>query len=203
MQQSVLALESDVSAKISRGDDLLVVDGPLRNRQDLPRILGYVKTHQKRYLPDRLYKVVDSTGTRPALADLHAGHAVERLYLVSATARAARIGLVRHRPDRVLDESGHRAAVELANISAVTLPRFASCAYKDPRAPQNLVPIAGLERRLRAMLGDSRRWVDRPGSLHRARGRFAPRRPRDPQPWRSDAGTPALRASPARSRRWR
>ena len=48
------------------------------------------------------------------------------------------------------------AAVALADRSAVTLPLFASSAYKDPRAPQNLVPIAGLERRLRAMLGDAR-----------------------------------------------
>jgi hypothetical protein len=38
----------------------------------------------------------------------------------------------------------------------VTLPRFASTAYKDARAPQNLTPIAGLERRLRGMLGDQR-----------------------------------------------
>jgi hypothetical protein len=38
----------------------------------------------------------------------------------------------------------------------VTLPRFASVPYKDPRAPQNLVPIAGLERRLRSLLGDAR-----------------------------------------------
>jgi len=47
-------------------------------------------------------------------------------------------------------------AVALADLSAVTLPRFASAPYKDPRAPQNLVPIAGLERRLRALLGDGR-----------------------------------------------
>ena len=39
--------------------------------------------------------------------------------------------------------------------------RFAASAYKDPRAPQNLIPIAGLERRLRALLGD-------PRLLHRA-----------------------------------
>ena len=38
----------------------------------------------------------------------------------------------------------------------MTLPRFASRAYKDPRAPQNLTPIAGLERRLRGLLGDPR-----------------------------------------------
>ena len=52
-------------------------------------------------------------------------------------------------------------AIELAELSGATLPRFASSAYKDPRAPQNLVPIAGLERRLRGMLGDAR-------VLHRA-----------------------------------
>jgi hypothetical protein len=52
-------------------------------------------------------------------------------------------------------------AIELAEVSVATLPRFASSAYKDPRAPQNLVPIAGLERRLRGMLGDAR-------VLHRA-----------------------------------
>ncbi len=52
-------------------------------------------------------------------------------------------------------------AIELAHLSAATLPRLASSPYKDPRAPQNLVPIAGLERRLRGMLGDAR-------VLHRA-----------------------------------
>ena len=46
--------------------------------------------------------------------------------------------------------------IRLADLSAVTLPRFASTPYKDPRAPQNLTPIAGLERRLRGMLGDQR-----------------------------------------------
>jgi hypothetical protein len=48
------------------------------------------------------------------------------------------------------------AAVACADLSVVTLPRFAATAYKDPRAPQNLVPIAGLEQRLRARLGDAR-----------------------------------------------
>jgi hypothetical protein len=35
-----------------------------------------------------------------------------------------------------------------------TLPRFASSPHKEPRAPQNLYPIAGLERALRRRLGD-------------------------------------------------
>jgi hypothetical protein len=37
---------------------------------------------------------------------------------------------------------------------AATLPRFASQPHNDPRAPQNLHPIAGLERELRRCLGD-------------------------------------------------
>ena len=42
----------------------------------------------------------------------------------------------------------------LANQSAATLCRYASSEYKDTRAPQNLYPIAGLERQLRRRLGD-------------------------------------------------
>jgi hypothetical protein len=46
--------------------------------------------------------------------------------------------------------------VKLAGLSQRCLGRFASEAYKDTRAPQNLYPIAGLERELRRRLGDSR-----------------------------------------------
>ena len=46
----------------------------------------------------------------------------------------------------------------MADASALTLPRFASAAHKDPRAPQNLYPIAALERELRRRLGDAQ-WV--------------------------------------------
>jgi len=44
----------------------------------------------------------------------------------------------------------------LAAVSQKCLERFASAAYKDARAPQNLYPIAGLERELRRRLGDPR-----------------------------------------------
>ena len=45
-------------------------------------------------------------------------------------------------------------AIRLADTVAAVLPRFASEPHKDPRAPQNLYPIAGLERTLRRRLGD-------------------------------------------------
>jgi hypothetical protein len=57
-------------------------------------------------------------------------------------------------------------AVALASTSQVTLVRFASTEYKDSRAPQNLYPIAGLERALRRRLGE-------PAVLYRALRRAA------------------------------
>ena len=44
--------------------DLLVVDGPLRNRRQLPRTIGYVKTQQKQYLPAALTAVVEGLSSR-------------------------------------------------------------------------------------------------------------------------------------------
>jgi hypothetical protein len=46
------------------------------------------------------------------------------------------------------------AVVALADLVACALPRFASAPHKDSRAPQNLYPIAGLERELGRRLGD-------------------------------------------------
>ena len=47
------------------------------------------------------------------------------------------------------------AATRQADVTATTLPAYASAPHKDPRAPQNLYPIAGLERALRRRLGDA------------------------------------------------
>jgi hypothetical protein len=45
-------------------------------------------------------------------------------------------------------------AARIATRVSATLPRYASARHKDPRAPQNLYPIGGLERELRHRLGD-------------------------------------------------
>jgi hypothetical protein len=46
-------------------------------------------------------------------------------------------------------------AAALADTVTLSLPRYASRPHKDTRAPQNLYPIAGLERALRRRLGDA------------------------------------------------
>ena len=48
------------------------------------------------------------------------------------------------------------AAVEAADQAAGWLPGFASALYRDARAPVNLTPIAGLERHLHRLQGDTR-----------------------------------------------
>jgi hypothetical protein len=162
VQAPLTALEIDISS-IARdgGADLLVVDGPLRNRRHLPRTIGYVKTQQKQYLPAALTAVVTALKPAQRTPVFHLGTVWGgwSWYLrLPGASGAPWSGIVRVEcsPDLTPAE-----AIELADISGATLPRFASSAYKDPRAPQNLVPIAGLERRLRGLLGDAR-------VLHRA-----------------------------------
>ncbi|WP_433296492.1 hypothetical protein ACQP2F_38535 [Actinoplanes sp. CA-030573] len=162
VQPSLTALEIDISGTArDGGDDLLVVDGPLRNRRQLPRTIGYVKTQQKQYLPAALTAVVTALrpGQRTPVFHLGTVWGGWSWYLrLPGGSGAPWSGIVRVEcsPDLTPEQ-----AIELAELSGATLPRFASSAYKDPRAPQNLVPIAGLERRLRGMLGDAR-------VLHRA-----------------------------------
>jgi hypothetical protein len=162
VQAPLTALEIEISSMARDGGaDLLVVDGPLRNRRHLPRTIGYVKTQQKQYLPAALTAVVTSLKPAQRTPVFHLGTVWGgwSWYLrLPGGSGAPWSGIVRVEcsPDLTPGE-----AVDLAEISGATLPRFASSPYKDPRAPQNLVPIAGLERRLRGLLGDAR-------VLHRA-----------------------------------
>jgi uncharacterized protein len=137
-------------------ESLVVRDGPLRTRASGANMIGYVKTHSRQYLDDRLTAVVTGLhpGQRSPIFTIESQRPVHSWYLrLPGPLGSAWAGIVRIECGSELSTD---AAVALADMSAATLPRFASTSYKDARAPQNLVPIAGLERRLRALLGDSR-----------------------------------------------
>lgn len=51
--------------------------------------------------------------------------------------------------------AGIERARELADLSTSSIPSFAGESFRDPRAPQNLLPIGALENKLRHRLGDS------------------------------------------------
>ena len=140
-------------------DDLLVSDGPLRNRAHLPRTMGLIKTHRAGYLPPDLNRVVAALTAGQRTPVFLMGTSWERhawyLRLPSTpdVPGAPWAGVVRC--EAATDLSLPQLTA-LANLSQTVLCRYASVAYKDSRAPQNLVPIAGLENTLRHRLGDTR-----------------------------------------------
>jgi hypothetical protein len=146
--------EASLATRISVGGEQLVVDGPLSQHRHLGRAMGYVKTLQRGYGPPDVLRVASSLDAGERTPVFVVGESVARWSwyvrlpgpLVHPLA-----GVVRCEAATDLSLA---AAVELADRSACSLPRFASAVHKDNRAPQNLYPIAGLERTLRNRLGD-------------------------------------------------
>ena len=158
LQRALTDLEVNVAvdartAGHTGDDDLLVVDGPLRGRAHLPRALGYVKSHNAQYLPNDLNNVVAELGRNERTPVFAIGGSWDRYswYLrLPCLPAGPWAGIVRLEAAIELPLAD---VVELANVTQSLLGRFASVEYKDGRAPQNLVPIAGLERELKHRLG--------------------------------------------------
>ncbi len=134
--------------------DIVVFDGPLRGRTN-SNAVGYVKTHNVQYLPEPQQSVLQSlkAGQRTPLF-LIGGRGFTRWswYLRLPGPRShPHAGIIRCE----LPGTGSAAnAIQKASEVTAALQRFASEAHKETRAPQNLYPIAGLENRLRRLLGD-------------------------------------------------
>ncbi|HET6954843.1 MAG TPA: hypothetical protein VFI47_31065 [Acidimicrobiales bacterium] len=151
-------LEGTVTGAVANASgadhDLLVVDGPLGDRRGIHGAVGYVKAHHVSYLPPAQQQVVGrlAPGERTPLFAVGERRIRYSWYLrLPGPATHAWWGVVR------CEASGDLApadGVALADRVAATLPRFASQPHNDPRAPQNLHPIAGLERELKRRLGD-------------------------------------------------
>ncbi|MCC6436206.1 MAG: hypothetical protein IT196_14320 [Acidimicrobiales bacterium] len=156
LQQVMADLEVAVADGAGRDDELamVVIDGPIRRREQVRNAVGHIKTHHHRYLPPSVAGVVGEldAGERTPLFAI--GGPFPRLswYLrLPCTREHAWSGVVRNEI-AVLPLS---EAIALADRAAATLPRFASRPSRDPRAPQNLTPVGGLESRLRHRLGDA------------------------------------------------
>jgi hypothetical protein len=158
VQKRLAELEAEVSAawrERDAADDLLVVDGPLRGRNQLQRTVGYVKTHEKHYPGAQQMEVVRSLAAGERSPIFVVGTKWERhSWYVRLPGGGGHpwAALVR------LECSGDLPmadVVRLADVTSLLLPGLASTPHKDPRAPQNLVPIGGLERHLRHRLGDA------------------------------------------------
>ena len=158
LQQRLAAAEVQLAmafrASHQDADDLMIVDGPLRGRTHLDRTVGYIKTHHASYLPPRQAAVVGAlnTGQRTPVFTMGTSWRRHSWYLrLPGAPGVPWSGVVRLECSPDLPAA---AAARLADLTARLLPPLASTPHKDPRAPQNLVPIGGLERELRRRLGD-------------------------------------------------
>ncbi len=172
VQASMQRAEGELVRELAAHGELIVADGPLRTDGPAPkRVLGYVKRFVRLYLPASHLKTLASlpAGGRTPLFIFHRG-GFGRLawYLrLEAPARGetALAGLVRL---EAAEAAGVDAAIELADATCRLLPRLAPKRWRDPRAPQNLIPIGALERHLTRFLGDHQ-LVRRKIETHMAR----------------------------------
>lgn len=135
-------------------DALVLVDGPVTNRAHVPGAVGLIKTHAAAYLPPELHRLVGTLpeGARTPLFTIGGRGSRHSWYLRLPGGRGAPwSGVVRCECSSEMDPAD---AITLAGRVGATVPRYASEPHKDPRAPQNLYPIGGLERELRRRLGD-------------------------------------------------
>lgn len=156
LQVAMRHAEAELADELLPDADLVLVDGPLRTFAN-GAMVGFIKTQHTPYLPPTAAALVGklAAGERTPLfafvgpkyprwswylrlADVPGGHSW------SGIARVECPGSL-----------GRDAAIALADASAAILPRLAPPLHVDPRAPQNLVPIAALERRLKHLLGDA------------------------------------------------
>ncbi len=175
----MMAVEQELSDGLEE-PGLVVYDGRLGPRTDADAA-GYVKSQHVQYLESTdLQAVIGQLEPGQRTPLFHIGGELPNWswYLRLPGPRAHSMsGVVRVELPGLGDVSD---AAERADLLSRTLPRFASEPHKDPRAPQNLYPIAGLERELRRRLGDHR-LLDRALRQQAAVGRPAGPRTTDPR----------------------
>lgn len=147
---------------------LVIFDGPLGVR-DGANAVGYIKSQHVQYLEDEQHQQVIGRldeGQRTPLFRIGGELANWSWYMrLPGVKSHSMSGVVRVELPGLGDVDG---AADRADRITAALPRFASEPHKDSRSPQNLYPIAGLERELRRRLGDAK-LLDRALRRHAAR----------------------------------
>jgi hypothetical protein len=145
----------------AREPGLVVVDGPLTfGEPGGGAAVGYIKRLFRLYLPPENLALLASLppGARTPLFGLRSTRRFARYswFLRLARPQAADSDLAGIVRLEVSESVGQEGAQRLADATAGALPAFAPARARDPRAPQNLLPIGALEAQLRRRLGDAR-----------------------------------------------
>ena len=159
LQKAMRTTEAGLAERLSAEVNVVFLDGPLTFLTAAAggSVVGFVKRLLRNYLDPSAHALLPrlEVGERTPLFLIPGREPRYSWYLRIARGRpieSALTGVVRleARAARGLDE-----AKTLADLSAREMRRFASDAMRDPRAPQNLYPIGGLEARLKHLLGDA------------------------------------------------
>ena len=159
LQNSMREHEAALAESLSADGTLVFLDGPLTffTASKLP-VIGYVKRLLRSYLPPQqalLLRTLEVGQRTPLFLIKDTRHHRYSWYTRIAAGRpieSSLAGIVRLETSSAIGLDHVRS---VADLSAALLPRFASSAGRDPRAPQNLYPIGGLETALRHKLGDT------------------------------------------------
>jgi hypothetical protein len=150
-------LETDVAHAIERqhGIGLLVIDGRLPPHIR-PGAVGLIKTLHAQPVAGAVDVLASlAPGTR---SDMRVRVRSQRRYYswyVGLRARKPYEAPLSNIARMELEDSVPRdEAIRIADLTASVLHRYAPETYQDRRSPQNLLPVAGLERRLRHEMGD-------------------------------------------------
>jgi hypothetical protein len=162
LQEDMRRQEERLGRDLASTDGALVVaDGPLTFEEpSRAGVLGYIKRIFRLYVPQEQLEL---------LAQLHAGERTP-LFALRSSRRFVRFSWFMRLAQPELGDSqlaglarlevseaiGIEAAQKLANASTAMMPRFVPGRWRDPRSPQNLLPIGALEASLRRHMGDGR-----------------------------------------------
>lgn len=149
---SMRVAEADLAEDLARGGYFVVADGPLNRLEPTPQ-MGFIKSHRTSYLPDHRAHIIaelDAGQRSPIFGIPNYERFSWYLRLASSPGDHSWSGVVRC---EVSARHGIEAAAAFADATTELLPGVASERHRDSRAPQNLVPIAGLERELRRHMG--------------------------------------------------
>jgi hypothetical protein len=172
LQKAMRQSEAGLAERLSAEVDVVFLDGPLTflTANARGKVVGFVKRQLRTYLEPGAHGLLPKldVGERTPLFLIGGKDPRYSWYARIAWGRpieSSLTGVVRLEAPAA---RGKEEARTLADLSARELPRFASDAARDPRAPQNLYPIGGLEARLKHRLGDPtvvRRAIE--AQLHR------------------------------------
>ena len=159
LQNCMRDAEARLAEELSPESACVFADGPLTYFSGIKQpAVGVIKRLVEPYLPASQFDLVRQlrTGQRtPLFVITKAKYDRYSWYLRVGMPRAMDHDVAGVLRLEVRSGIGLERAIEIANLSTSCLPSFAGDSFRDPRSPQNLLPIGSLENELRHRLGDS------------------------------------------------